>query len=425
VRNAITSFLRLCLRIFFRRIEIDGLERVPRDAPAVFAVNHPNGLVDPLFVLCFVPRPVSFLAKAPLFRYFFIGWFVRKLDAIPVYRKQDNATGSSQETFAKSQEVLRRGGTIAIFPEGTTHDDPQLRELKTGAARIAMSAGVGEVVVIPTGIYYTAKHVFRSAALVVFGEPLRVASAGEANPEEVDRLTSAIDAGLDAVTLQADSHAALDLIARAEDIVAGGDDQPLAEELVLRRRFIEGYHYLRTHDPARLEKLQQTIMRFEAELRTAGLDLDALRPRLSVPRLLRVLVMLPLALAGAVVSYPTYRLIAVLAKRFAKGEGAVTATIKVVAALALYPLTYLAIAIVVGVRWGWIAGVIAALALPFVAYAALRVFEDIDDIIGDLRGLFTDRGHLLAERRAIRDEMIAVGEEIDHHRDTEDTESSP
>ena len=416
MRNAITSFLRLCLRIFFRRIELDGLERVPRAAPVVFAVNHPNGLVDPLFVLCYGGRPVSFLAKAPLWRYPVIGWFVRKLEAIPVYRKQDSASGSpvqsNEETFAKSRDVLRGGGAIAIFPEGTTHDDPQLRELKTGAARIALSAAVGELYVVPTGIYYTAKHVFRSAALVVFGEPLRVESHGTADPEEVDAITRAVDAGLDAVTIQADSHAALDLIARAEDIVTADDEQALADELALRRRFVEGYHYLREHDPARLEKLQQAIVQFEAELRGARLDVHALRPRISARQLVRVTVMLPLALVGAVVSYPTYRLIGVLAKRFSKGEGAVMATIKFLAALALYPLTYIAIAVVVGLRFGWPWGVMTGLVLPFVAYVALRVFEDIDDVTGDLRGLFADRAQLLAKRRAIREEIAAVEREM-------------
>ena len=68
MRRAVTGLLRLLLRLFFRRIEMVGLENVPADTPVVFAANHPNGLVDPLFILCFAPRPVSFLAKAPLFR---------------------------------------------------------------------------------------------------------------------------------------------------------------------------------------------------------------------------------------------------------------------------------------------------------------------------------------------------------------------
>ncbi|HVE70460.1 MAG TPA: lysophospholipid acyltransferase family protein [Thermoanaerobaculia bacterium] len=420
MRGAITAFFRMALRIFFRRIEIVGLDRVPDASAVIFACNHPNGLVDPLFILCYAGRPVSFLGKAPLFRYPVIGWFVRLFESIPVYRKQDNTTGSNHETFERARAVLRRGGAIAIFPEGTTHDDPQLRELKTGAARIALGAGVDGMLVVPSGIYYTAKHVFRSSALLMLGEPLRVESVVQDDPppEEVDLLTAAIDAGIDTVTVQADSHAALDLIARAEDIFTGNDEQPLAEELELRRRFIGGYHYLRSHDPQRLERLESALAQFESALRRAKIDVHELRPRISVARLFRVLVLLPIAIAGAVVSYPAYLLIGMLVKRFAKGEGAVMATIKFLGALALYPLSYILVAVLVGMRFGWIFGVTTGLLLPPVAYAALIVFEDIDDIIGDVRAiayrLFRRYGYerLVAQRKAIRDEIITVAREL-------------
>jgi 1-acyl-sn-glycerol-3-phosphate acyltransferase len=406
VRNGITRFFCFCLRIFFRRIEVVGRERVPASGPVVFAVNHPNGLVDPLFLLCYAERPVSFLAKAPLFHYPVIGWIVRAFETIPVYRKQDQTSGSNEEMFARARAVLRGGGSIAIFPEGTTHDDPQLRELKTGTARIALGAQLADMVVIPTGIYYTAKHVFRSAALVVFGEPIAVAA------QQVDELTAEIDARLDAVTLQADSHAALELIARAEDIFTADEEQPLAQELELRRRFVDGYHYLRTHDPQRLERLQQQIAQFAAELGRAGLDVHELKPRISVGRLFRVLILLPVAIIGAIINYPVYSLIRVLAHRFSKGESAVRATIKFLAALALYPLTYIIVAIVIGMRFGWIAGVVTALVLPLVAYVALRVFEDIDDITGDVRALLYPRAHLVSQRRAIQEEFVAVAREM-------------
>ena len=420
MRRAITAFFRLTLRIFFRRIELVGEERVPRGQAVIFACNHPNGLVDPLFLLCLTGRPVSFLGKAPLFTYPFIGWLVRLFETIPVYRKQDNTTGTNRETFERARAVLRHGGAIAIFPEGTTHDDPQLRELKTGAARIALGAGIDDMLVVPTGIYYTAKHVFRSSALVVFGEPLRVQSVEQDEPpaEDVDLLTAAIDSGLDAVTVQADSHAALELIARAEDIFTADDDQPLAEEFELRRRFVGGYHYLRAHDPARLERLQSAVTQFVSALRRAHLDVHELKPHVSMGRLFRVLVMLPLAVAGAIVSYPAYRLIGYLAKRFSKGEGAVMATIKFLAALLLYPSTYIIAAVLVGMRFGWLYGVVTGLALPFLGYLALIVFEDVDDLIGDLRALgyrlFRRYGYerLVAQRRAIRDEINTVAREL-------------
>jgi glycerol-3-phosphate O-acyltransferase / dihydroxyacetone phosphate acyltransferase len=411
IRRLITAFFRFCVRIFFRRIELLGFGRVP-NGPVVFAVNHPNGLVDPLFLLCFAPRPVSFLAKAPLLRYPVIGWLARAFDTIPVYRKQDNTTGTNEETFSRAREVLQRGGSIAIFPEGTTHDDPRLRELKTGAARIALGADIPALTVVPTGIYYTDKHVFRSSALVLFGEPLHVqplAVKGEPPVEAVEQLTGAIDAGLDSVTLQADSHAALTLIARAENIFTADDEQPLAEEFDLRRRFVEGYHYLSARDPKRLEHLQQKIVQFESELRRAKVDVHELRPRVDALRLFRVAVLLPLAIVGAVVSYPTYRLVGVLAERLAKGERNLVATMKFLGALLLYPLTWIAAAFFIGVY---------ALALPFLAYLALIVFEEVDDVIGDLRAvrhrMFRTSGHaqLIAQREAILDEMLAVAREI-------------
>lgn len=420
-RRFITAFLRFCLRLFYRRVEVIGAAQVP-DGAVVFAANHPNGLVDPLFVLCFAPLAVSFLGKAPLFRYPVIGWFVRTFDTIPVNRRQDGTTGSNAETFARAREVLRRHGSIAIFPEGTTHDDPQLRMLKTGAARIALGAGMEELTIVPTGIYYTAKHAFRSAALVVFGKPFRVrpvvCDSGEPPAADVLQVTSEIEAGLDRVTLQADSHAALDLIARAEDIFSGDERQTLAQEFDIRRRFTEGYHFLRERDPARLEALESKIARFEAELRRARLEVHELRPTVDVTRLFRLLVLLPLAAAGIVSHYVTYRLVDALSHRFAKGEGNQLATIKFIAALAFYPLTYACFATLAGIRQGALAAVATLLLVPFTGYIALRALEELDDVVGDLRavvhGLFRGYGHrrLIVQRDSIRDEILAVAREM-------------
>ena len=143
LRRVITVVLRFALRIFFRRVEVVGREHVPRRGACLFVLNHPNALVDPAFLLCFAPRRVSFLAKSPLFRMPVVGFFVRALDSIPVYRKQDegeDASSRNRETFERSAGLLRRGGTLAICPEGASHSEPYLLPLKTGAARIALGA---------------------------------------------------------------------------------------------------------------------------------------------------------------------------------------------------------------------------------------------------------------------------------------------
>ena len=409
-RRIVTAFLRFCLRVFYKHIEMVGLDRIP-NAPVIFAVNHPNSLLDPLFVLCFAPRRISFLGKAPLFHWPVIGWFARAIDSIPVYRRQDNTPGTNVETFRRAREILRGGGSIAIFPEGTTHSDPQLRELKTGAARIAFGARLEELYVVPAGIYYTAKHVFRSEALVVYGDAIRVPPADEDQRDEVEALTATIDEGLDAVTLQADSHAALELIARAEEIFTADERLPLAEELELKRQFVDGYRYLTTNDPARLERLASAITQLAAELRRAGLAPHELQPRIEMKRVIRIVILLPLALIGTIINYPAYRLAGFLAKRISRGEDELLATIKVISSFALFPLTWIGIA-----AYAWRFGLAVAIAtlilMPILAYSALRVSEDLDDVIGDLRGLFVSRDALVRQREAIRAEILAIAEEL-------------
>jgi len=405
MRRALSAILRVVVRLFFRRIQIAGEENIPLREGVVFAMNHPNGLVDPLLLLCFSPRPVSFLAKAPLFRYPFINIFVKGLDSIPVYRKTDNVAGTNEETFTRARDVLARGGSIAIFPEGTTHSDPKLKELRTGTARIALGAAASELAIVPTGIYYTEKQTFRSSVLIAFGAPIavRAGAIGEPPREDVEQLTAQIQSGLDAVTLQADSHAVLDLVARAETIFSGGQSGDLAYQLDLRRRFVGGYRYLREHDPARIAQFAARIERFEADLGDAGFELESLMtPSSVVMRAIVAVLLLPLAIAGAMLHVVPYLLIALLARLFAR-DAEMRATVKIVTAIVLYPLTWLAYFFV----HPWL-----PLIAPVLGYIALRDFEELADVYGRLRGRSSEAARLVKERTAIRADMAAIAEEM-------------
>lgn len=406
IRRAVTAVVRLVTKIFFKRIETVGWENVPAEAPVIFAVNHPNALIDPVFLLCFAPRPVSFLAKAPLFTMPLIGWFARSFDTIPVYRKQDSPNASNRATFDKAREVLKRGGTIAIFPEGVTHSDPKLRELKTGAARIAIGAGI-PISIVPTGLYYAEKKTFRSSALVYFGAPIAVEPRpvdenGEPPADAVDALTKTIESALADVTLQADSHSALELIARAERIFHGRDEMPLADELEIRRRFVDGYAQLRARDPRRLARLESRVARVDAE---------ALAPQERAgAKTFGLLALLPIALIGAAIHYPVYRLIGFIATRFSHGEDEVVATIKAVGGMLFYPLQWIALGVWAGMRWGVRYGLVVAVALPFLAYVALRVLEALDLVIGRVRRAM--KRDTEPRRQALRREFVEIAEEL-------------
>src|SRR5204863_235503 len=225
-------------RVFFRRIEVSGVERVPVHGPVIFVLNHPSGLIDPAFLLCLAPRRVSLLAKAPLFRMPVIGFFCRAFEAIPVHRRQDAGSDPAQnrETFDTARAVLARGGAIAIFPEGTSHSDPKLRPLKTGTARIAMGAAGGlpaqwTLEIVPVGLYYRAKQTFRSAALLHYGTPfsvdrISVARGAEPPAGPVRELTTRLEHALRGVTLEAEEVDAHALVARAQRVLSATDTVP-------------------------------------------------------------------------------------------------------------------------------------------------------------------------------------------------------
>ena len=288
-RRIICSILKIALRVYFRRIEVAGLENVPRESPVIFVLNHPNALVDPAFLLCLAPRPVSFLAKAPLFRMPVIGYFVRALDSLPAYRRQDEGEDVSRnlETFAAARRLLARGGTIGIFPEGVSHNEPRLKRLKTGVARIALGAvSSGEAIdlrIVPVGLSYTEKTTFRSSALLYFGEPLPVDSVtlesdGTPPREAVRELSAKIEKALREVILHAEQEEGLALIERAEKIFSAeevgefDEEQRLTRSLELRQRFLEGYTFYRLRSPNRIASLEARIARFEYELNQAGVD---------------------------------------------------------------------------------------------------------------------------------------------------------
>ena len=440
IRRLIASLLRLALRIYFQRIEVTGLEHVPLDTPVIFVLNHPNALVDPVFLLCLAPRRVSFLAKAPLFHMPVIGYLVKALDSLPVYRRQDEGQDvtKNEETFVAARRLLAKGGTIAICPEGVSHDEPGLRPIKTGAARIALAAvSTGEVKdlkIVPAGLYYTSKTSFRSSALLYFGSPLRVTPApleadGSPPREAVRQLSNQIERALREVILDARHEEALHTIARAERIFSSemrdGESDSLTGELRLQQRFIKAYSVLEGHQPERLRRLEQRMIRFEEELNQAGVDAEELAPPRStasvfksiVGRSLAFLLMLGPALVGTVTHFPAYRLGGYLSTKLSRDSEDVISTIKIISAMLLFPLTWLILATVGYLLFGWWASVGALLVIPVCGYLAIIFFEELDKSIAGIRVLmfFLVRRRffvrLLAERKAIRNEIVSLGRE--------------
>lgn len=449
MRTFVEALCRLMLRIFFRRVDVVGLGHVPARGPLLIVANHPNGLMDPLVLLSKSPRPVSFMSKEPLFRTPVISLFVKGLDCLPVYRKKDGAdTGANRRTMEAARALLARGGAIGIFPEGISHDEPQLQPLKTGAARMALAAqrlisdaGSDEPLRIqPVGLFFEQKGTFRSEAVIVWGPPIDVPvvaidEAAEPGREDTLALTEAIGAHMRALTPEAPDAERVAMAARvarllsALEVEEGQAATPAGpgRRLSIMQRLLSGHLRAEALAPDRLAQIVARIAAHErdlgywrlppdhgADLSTAGAPARSL-----VLTLLMLVALSPLALFGLALSYPAYRLIGWLARRYFSKDPDITATAKTLGGLLLFPLSWLVAAALVWARLGLLPALITLLLSPVCAFASLHFADHVDALQSARRSLRMglSRSERLAalrsERLAIRDELVAIERELE------------
>jgi len=189
----LTWFLaRLLLHALFG-FSIRGKERVPKTGPVILAANHLS-ILDPIAIGAAIWRPVSFFARADLFRLPVLSWLLPRLYAIPVERGE-----SDLSAIKKALRTLERGAAFGIFPEGTRSRTGRLQPFKTGVAAIALRTGTP---VVPVAVMGTEKALpvgarmirLRRPIRVVFGDPIPVPKKERPSREDLLRLTREIEA---------------------------------------------------------------------------------------------------------------------------------------------------------------------------------------------------------------------------------------
>ena len=164
------------LRLVFRP-EVEGVENVPAEGPAIIASNHLS-YADWLFMPLAVPRRVSFVAKAEYFNGRGLrGWlkktFFSGAGQIPIDRSGADAAAGA---LMSAKRVLDDGELFGIYPEGTRSHDGRLYRGKTGVARLALETGapVVPVAVVGTDVVAPPGKKFGSFTrpVVRFGRPL-------------------------------------------------------------------------------------------------------------------------------------------------------------------------------------------------------------------------------------------------------------
>jgi 1-acyl-sn-glycerol-3-phosphate acyltransferase len=191
------TLARVLVHVFFRRIEVEHRQALSAGVPTVLVANHTNGLVDALLLMTALGPYPRFLGKSTLFKILPLWPFLKLAGVVPVYRSKDGeSTSKNTAAFAMCRRLLAHGGMVAIFPERISHDEPSLRPLKTGAARIALGAALDDhvdgVVTVAVGLAYDSKARFRSRALVRVGAPQAVSVWAEAYRRDDHEATRAL-----------------------------------------------------------------------------------------------------------------------------------------------------------------------------------------------------------------------------------------
>jgi glycerol-3-phosphate O-acyltransferase/dihydroxyacetone phosphate acyltransferase len=321
VRASLVRLLaRATCRLFYRVDRVGG--RLPAGA-VLLLPNHTNALLDPAVVWATAGRDVRFLAKSTLFRGL-LAPLVTGAEAIPVYRRIDLGTEVSRntETFAAVDAALASGDVVCVFPEGISHSTGRLEPLRTGAARMALSAERAgtRVSLVPVGLNFERKTAFRSRGIVVYGPAFSCADLtgeGQGDPVRGSHMRQLL--------VEADPAGDAALVERVDRLYAAARLAPSgADERLARRRVIAaGIERLRESDPQRYDDILLRLRRYDERLQRFGFRDRHLDWDLSPPQALRFVlrelalaaVLLPLSLAALVVFAVPYRLTALVARR--------------------------------------------------------------------------------------------------------------
>jgi 1-acyl-sn-glycerol-3-phosphate acyltransferase len=175
------SAVRCMVRALWRA-RAYGTENVPLQGPVIVACNHVSYL-DPPAMGCFCPRRISYMAKKELFEMPLLGTIIRGLGAYAVDRQ-----GSATAAIKRSLEVLQRGGTVGIFPEGTRNREGQV-EPQTG---VALLAALANAPVVPACIVGSDRALRLAQIKVAFGAPLVLSAGRKATRDDLAKFTAEI-----------------------------------------------------------------------------------------------------------------------------------------------------------------------------------------------------------------------------------------
>jgi len=359
---------------------VSGLEHLPLDGGGVLVAWHPNGMIDPGLIFAWFPKHVVFGARDGLFRVPVLGQVMKAVGTVPIFRAQDAddddpvaRRAANTRSLAVLAERVAGGAWTCLFPEGDSHDQPHLLQLRTGTARFWDQArallpdDAPPPAIVPVGLHYDQKNAFRSRVLLSFHPPvtlpadLQAPPSPDATTEQLRRrhrrLTAVVADGLSSAIQPAETWEKHHLMHRLRKLVraerARRAGAPLGRPAMSERqlgfaRVWAAYETRRRSHPDQVDALFLKVREYDADLRALLLEdheLDgtprASRSFIAAATVGQVLVVYgllpPLLLLGYAVNLPVVITLGVLSRVFAhrkKDE----ASVKLLGGLLMLPL---------------------------------------------------------------------------------------
>ncbi|KAI8988801.1 hypothetical protein BDB01DRAFT_842323 [Pilobolus umbonatus] len=328
--------------------------------------------------------------------------------------------------YEKVHERFNKGGSILIFPEGGSHDRPEMLPLKAGFSIMALSAIAQNrnlnIKIVPVGLNYFHPHRFRSRAVVSYGTPISIKpelvekymKGGAEKHEAIAELLNTGYEGLKSVTINSPSYDVSMLITTARRLYKPAAQRKLRLDQVveLNRRFLIGYKYFEK-DP-RLTELTQRIQAYNNTLKYFHLtDHQVARPQktgysaatIFIARLFKLIFLSLFGFPSVLLNSPILFLSLAITQR--KQEEAlagstvkiaardVLATWKILVAAVGAPLLYGIYSLILfGYLWQhgyghpFILSMIVWVIFPFIQYACILLLENSIDIYKSLKPLY-------------------------------------
>lgn len=263
--------------VYFKKVHVLNLEKVPVNKPVMLLPNHPNAFLDAVVVSIQLHQQVNFLVRSDVFNTPLKKWLLARLNNYPIYRIQEGTENlkKNEETFRLCSELFRQNKTILIFPEGICIREKRLRKLKKGAARIAFGSEEQsdfslDLQLVPVGVNYSEFGKIGGELVLNFGDPISIISYKEQYAIEkakaINDLTSKIEEAMLNLVINVPTPDE-DALFNDLETIRFTKEESGREKFNRKKKLSDDLHILKKNHPELLQEVKQLADSYFTALR--------------------------------------------------------------------------------------------------------------------------------------------------------------